>query len=100
MNMLSWIASITLLLLTAFFIAAFLAFATSPNTIRMDVALACIAAAGLLLLPPLWRNAAGMKWRYGRIVAAVLLAAMGFLMPFGTHAVKLTLPRPSAPAHR
>ena len=100
MTTLSWIVSISLFLFATLFIVTFLAFASSPNSLRMDIALTCIVAAGLLLLPPLWRTAGGTKWRYGRIAVAALLAIGGFLMPFETHAVKLDLPRPSAPVQR
>ncbi|HWX88714.1 MAG TPA: hypothetical protein VNY75_00300 [Rhizomicrobium sp.] len=63
--------------------------------ILLHVLSACIFAAAILLFPPIWRGERAAKWKWPRIVAAVILAAIGLLTPIQTHAVKLDMPAPS-----
>ena len=61
---------------------------TSPN--QAFLAVMSLAAAAVLLFPPLWRQMAG--WGYFRLFTAIILAGIGLSMPIETHAVKLDLP--------
>ena len=58
------------------------------------ILLSCFVGAAILLMPSIWHDAE--RSRSFRIVAAVVLTAVGFMTPIQTHAVKLAKPVPHA----
>jgi hypothetical protein len=97
----TWIASVTLGALALFFITVNLFAPSMPSEkvpLLIHLLAACIFAAAVLLFPPFWRGETAAKWKWPRVIAAVILAAIGFLSPVKTHAVKLDMPAPHSPS--
>jgi hypothetical protein len=94
----AWIASVGLGALAILFVALnFMASRSSPANlpILIHVLSACVLASAVLLFPPFWRGEKAAKWIWPRVIAAVVLAAIGLLTPIETHAVKLDMPAQS-----
>jgi uncharacterized membrane protein YczE len=103
MKVAAWIASVTLGALAVLFVGLNLLASHVPLTktpIVVHVLSACVFAAAILLFPPFWRDKRAAKWKWPRIVAAVILAAIGLLTPVKTHAVKLDMPAPRSSSVR
>ena len=105
MKLLAWVASLILAVAAAYSAMGLRAWgqmANAPIPLRLYALPLCILAAAVLLFPPLWRGENLRRWDWPRIIAAVILAGIGLLMPIQTHAVIQTHASPVeviAPAH-
>jgi hypothetical protein len=86
-TILSWITSILLACLAALSVlASYLATKVEPQW-GMYLVSACLAVAAILLFPPIWKAQTRVRNRRIRLVAALILAAIGMFAPVKTSMV-------------
>jgi xanthine/uracil permease len=98
MKVAAWIISVTLAVFAAFFLFKVLQSPFfRPVPVLVYVLAGCILAGAALLFPLFWRGETAEKFRWHRLVAALILAAIGVLTPIKTHAVRMDMPAASPP---